>query len=75
MSVFIVRAFVRLRGMALANEKLGRKVDQLEKRVSDHDEVLIELVREIRGLIEPPELKGRKPKIGFIISDKLKTEL
>jgi hypothetical protein len=75
MSVFIVRAFIRLREMALANEKLGRKVDQLEKRVSDHDEVLIELVREIRRLIEPPELKGRKPKIGFIISDKLKTEL
>ena len=73
MSVFIVRAFIRLREMALANEKLGRKVDQLEKRVSDHDEVLIELVREIRRLIEPPELKRRKPKIGFIISNKLKT--
>ncbi|HJX31281.1 MAG TPA: ORF6N domain-containing protein, partial [Thermodesulfobacteriota bacterium] len=75
MSVFIVRAFVRLREMALAHEKLRRKVDQLEKRVSDHDEVLIELVREIWRLIETPELKGRKPKIGFIISDKLKTEL
>jgi hypothetical protein len=49
MSVFIVSAFVRLREIALANEKLGRKVDQLEKRVSDHDEVLIELVREIGG--------------------------
>src|SRR4030043_383787 len=43
MSVFIVRAFVRLREMALTNEKLGRKVDQLEKRVSAHDEVLLKL--------------------------------
>lgn len=54
MSVFIVRAFVRLREMALTNEKLARKVDQLEKRVSDHDEILIELVQEIRELIEAP---------------------
>ena len=37
MSVFIIRAFVRLREMALTNEKLARKVDQLENRVSDHN--------------------------------------
>jgi hypothetical protein len=41
MSVFIVRTFIRLREMVLTNEKLARKVDQLEKRVSDDDEVLI----------------------------------
>ena len=74
MSVFIVRAFIRLREMAVANEKLSRKVDQLEKRVSDHDEVLIDLVREIRKLIEIPEHRGRKSKIGFIISDDLKSK-
>jgi hypothetical protein len=34
MSVFIVRTFVRLREMALTNEKLSRKVSQLETRVS-----------------------------------------
>ncbi|MBU1054157.1 MAG: ORF6N domain-containing protein [Proteobacteria bacterium] len=75
MSVFIVRAFIRLREMALKNEKLALKVDQLERRVSDHDEILIDLVREIRRLIEIPEPKGKKPKIGFIISGELKTKL
>jgi hypothetical protein len=40
MSVFIVRTFVQLREMALTNEKLSRKFFQLEKRVSDHDEIL-----------------------------------
>jgi hypothetical protein len=74
MSVFIVRAFVRLREMALTNERFARKVDQLEKRVSDHDEILIELVREIRRLTETAEPKGKKPKIGFIISGELKTK-
>lgn len=59
-SVFIVRAFFRLREMALTNEKLARKVDQLEKRVSDHDEVLVGLVREIRRLIDIPKPKRKK---------------
>jgi hypothetical protein len=72
MSVYIVRTFVRLREMVLTNEKLARKVDQLENRVSDHDEILIELVQEIRKLIEAPKPKGNKQSIGFIISDKAK---
>jgi hypothetical protein len=71
MSVFIVRAFVRLREMALTNEKLARKVDQLEKRVSDHDEILIEIIREIRKLIDPPGKKKKPRPIGFIVSDNL----
>jgi hypothetical protein len=70
MSVFIVRAFVQLREMALTNEKLSRKIDQLEKRVSDHDEILIELIREIRKLIDTPKPKGKKGSIGFILSEK-----
>ncbi|RJQ69335.1 MAG: hypothetical protein C4519_21740 [Desulfobacteraceae bacterium] len=55
---------------ALSNEKLARKVDQLEMRVSDHDEVLIELVQEIRKLIESPNQKVPKQKAGFINSIK-----
>ena len=72
MSVYIVRTFVRLRAMALTNEKLARKVDQLENRVGDHDELLIELVREIRKLIDTPKPRGSKQSIGFIMPDKLK---
>jgi len=72
MSVFIVRAFVYLRETALTNEKLSRKFDQLEKRVNDHDEILIELVREIRKLIDTPKPQGKKRFIGFIISDRTK---
>jgi hypothetical protein len=71
MSVFIVRTFVQLREMALTNEKLSRKFFQLEKRVSDHDEILIELVREIRKLIDSPKSKGKTQFIGFIESDKM----
>jgi len=70
MSVFIVRAFVRLREMALTNEKLSRKVEQLERRVSDHDEILIELVQEIKKLIAAPKPKAKQRSIGFLASDK-----
>ncbi|MCP4717362.1 MAG: ORF6N domain-containing protein [Deltaproteobacteria bacterium] len=59
MSVFIVRTFIRLREMVQKNNRLSRKVDQLEKRVSDHDDILINLVREIRKIIDTPNLKPK----------------
>ncbi len=55
MSVYIVRSFVRLREMVLTNEKLARKVGELEKRVSGHDEILIEIIHEIRKLVDVPK--------------------
>ena len=66
MSVFIVRTFVKLREMALTNEKLSGKFIELEKRVSDHDVILIELVQEIRKLIDSPKPKRKGRSIGFI---------
>ena len=53
----------------LTNEKLARKVDQLEHRVSDHDEILMELINEIRKLIDGPK-PGKKHPIGFLRSGK-----
>ncbi len=72
MSVYIVRTFIRLREMALANEKLSHKVEQLEIRVGDHDEILIELVQEIRKLVDTPKLKNKRNSIGFIMPNKKK---
>jgi len=70
MSVFIVRAFVRLREIILTNEKLSHKLNDLEKRVSDHDEILIELIREIRKLIDTPKPKCNRRSMGFILPEK-----
>lgn len=74
MSVFIVRAFVRLREMALTNEKLSQKMDELEKRVSDHDDILIDLIREIRKLIDSPRPRDEKRTIGFVVPGKRKSK-
>jgi len=68
MSVFIIRAFIRLREMVLTNAKLARKVDQLERRVSDHDELLLELIQEIKKLLDTP-MSGKKRQIGFLKTD------
>ena len=64
MSVFIVRAFVHLRKMIYTNEKLSMKFEELEKRVTEHDDILMKLVREIRKLIESPKISAKKA-IGF----------
>ena len=60
MSVAIVRAFVKLRRMALSIEGLAKKVDRLEK---DHDKKFQVVFDAIRQLINQPEPTSKK--IGF----------
>jgi methyl-accepting chemotaxis protein len=64
-SVFVVRAFVRLREMVAANKELSKKLDELERRVSHHDEAITSIVKAIRELAAPPEPKAKR-RIGFI---------
>ena len=65
MSVFVVRAFVRLRGMLATNEKLASKIDELEHRLDIHDESIQDLLEAIRQLMLPEPATGRK--IGFAL--------
>ena len=66
-SVYVVRAFVRLREMAGANRALMEKLDQLERRVVGHDKALAGLFDAIRQLMAP-ETKERK-QIGFKVEE------
>jgi hypothetical protein len=63
MSVFVVRAFVRLREMLATNEQLASKIDELEQRLDTHDASIQELIEAIRELMAPEPATGRK--IGF----------
>jgi hypothetical protein len=63
-SVFVVRAFVKLREFALAHKELAAKLDQLERKVSGHDDSIRQLVSAIRQLMAPPPEPKRR-KIGF----------
>jgi hypothetical protein len=67
-SVFVVRAFVRLRVMVAANKELANKLDELERRVSHHDKAITNIVKAIRELATPPEPSPRR-RIGFVSDD------
>jgi phage regulator Rha-like protein len=71
MSVYVVRAFVKLREVLTGTNELSRKLDELERKLAGrldvHEKAIIELFARIRTLLRPPppqpEVKRRK--IGF----------
>ena len=63
MSVFVVRAFVRLRGLVVSQTSLVEKLAELERRVVGHDDELQAIVETIRRLLQPPTPSRRR--IGF----------
>jgi hypothetical protein len=63
MSVYVVRAFVHLRDLLASNRQLAEKFAELERKVSSHDQAIVGILKAIRELMNPPELKKRP--IGF----------
>lgn len=63
MSVFVVRAFVRLRKLLATNWKLAGKIEELESRIDVHDHVIDDIFDEIKRLMNPTPKPRRK--IGF----------
>ena len=63
MSVFVVRAFVRLREMAGNHAELSARLGALERKVAGHDQGIREMFKAIRTLIQPPAKPRRQ--IGF----------
>ena len=67
MSVYIVRAFVKLRELLASNSQLSQRLDELEarieKKLATHDEAIAALLSAIRQLMSPAPPK-RRP-IGF----------
>lgn len=63
MSIFVVRAFVRMREILAVNQQLLAKLSELEGRVESHDADIQDLFDTIRELTSPPPAKNRR--IGF----------
>jgi phage regulator Rha-like protein len=63
MSIFVVRAFVRMREALALNQQVVAKLKELEERVDNHDAGIQELVEAIRESMEPAPATGRR--IGF----------
>lgn len=67
-SVYVVRAFVRLREMMGANKEVAAKLDELERKVTSHDEAirsLVAAIRQLMGSLTPPSRK----RIGFRVEE------
>jgi len=62
-SIYVVRAFIKLREMLGTHKKLALKLGELEKRIEANDEEITALFEAIRQLVEPTT-KPQK-RIGF----------
>lgn len=63
MSVFVVRAFVKLRETLATHKELADKLTELERKVGTHGKAIVSIIAAIRGLTEPTNQKPRL--IGF----------
>ena len=63
MSVFVVRAFVRLREMLATNRRLAARLYELENRLDTHDSTIQDLIEAIKELMTPEE--APRLRIGF----------
>jgi len=68
MSIFVVRAFVKMREQLLNRADLEKRLTEIEKGLLAHDAVLRDLYRKIRPLLLPPPDPLRKP-IGFSVKE------
>ena len=64
MSVFIVRAFVKMRTELLADATLEARLQKIEKTLLGHDSALRDVIQKLRPLLLPPP-DPPKPRIGF----------
>ncbi len=69
MSVFVVRAFAKMREQLLATATLAKRLAEVEKELLLHDAALRELYEQIRPLLLPPPDPPRKP-IGFSVNER-----
>jgi hypothetical protein len=63
-SLLVVRVFVRLRELVSTHKDLSAKFDELERKVSGHDQAIAGLIHAIRELMKMPDPKRKRP-IGF----------
>jgi len=71
MSVFVIRAFVKMRETLLGTRELAKKLATLEKqltgRLDSHEAAIVHVLQELMLILNPPPLPSplAKPRIGF----------
>jgi hypothetical protein len=64
MSIFVIRAFVRLREQIAANTAILKRLAEIDQSLLEHDTALRDLYRKLLPLLQPPA-DPPKRRIGF----------
>ena len=62
-NIQIIRIFAKLREMIMANKDILLKLEQLERKVTSHDENIQMIFKALKQLLNPPQIPRRR--IGF----------
>ncbi|HWW01739.1 MAG TPA: ORF6N domain-containing protein [Candidatus Acidoferrum sp.] len=68
MSVYIIRAFVKMREDLAANAAILKRLAEIDKTLLLHDGALRDIYQKLRPLLEPPP-EPPKPGIGFHVKE------
>src|SRR5947199_6586207 len=68
MSVYVIRAFVKMREDLAANSAILKRLAEIDKTLLLHNVALRDIYQKLRPLLEPPPLPP-KPEIGFHIKE------
>ena len=68
MSVFVVRAFIKMREYLLNRAELEKRLAEIDKTLISHDAALRDVYQKIRPLLLPPADPPPKP-IGFMVKE------
>ena len=68
MSVYIIRAFIKMREDLAANAAILKRLAEIDKTLRVHDSALREIYQQLRPLLAPPPAPP-KPEIGFHVKE------
>ncbi len=68
MSVYVIRAFVKMREDRAANVAILKRLAEIDKTLLLHDTALRDIYQKLRPLLEPPPVPP-KPEIGFHVKE------
>jgi len=64
MSIFVVRAFIKMRKIISSYKDILKKLNEFEKKIKEHDEKIEIVFKVIKEMLIPQEVKKKK-RIGF----------
>jgi hypothetical protein len=68
MSVYVIRAFAKMREDLAANAAILKRLAEIDKTLLLHDVALREILEKLRPLLAPPP-PPPKPEIGFHVKE------